>query len=890
MPRIEITGPRHPFLDLAEAELKRYVSLFSAGSEDGPDYRFETGVHGIHPQGYVVSTRGRTVTIAGAEPIGVLYGVYGYLEALGFGFFIGGDVIPRRDGFEWRAVELRAAPVFEIRGSLVWPNFLNSPGTWDLPDYQVFFDQMVKMKNNVVHIPAYGTPFEAHPPDGTAVDYVDSSGRPARADPNAWSGGEPLPDSLNYGWGTPTMAWGRAKGFECADFGYGTGDWFETAVYGSSATVEGKDREEKIVGAQKTFAEALIYANRRGLKTVLGIEVHGNPFDSDRRRELEARIKHVLSVYPTLDYLAIWQAEARSWWCPSEQEVRDWHATPAFAEEYRRDSRHFAYLGRPDLIAEAVRMGVYVKLAREIVAKERPAMRLLVCGWGGDRWMRFTDFYPGFDKTLPADVIFSALDNIDPSAEPCISRVYGEVSKERERWPVPWFESDGGGSRRDQWGPQTNTHLFSDFCRDAHGKGCQGLVGIHWRTRDLEEVLAYCARYAWDSNVTFEGFYDDYARRAYGPAHAEELARALRELEHMGPRWTGSWGQPECATFEWIARDSKPNWMHISRLAQIRKRLSEILAELETAGDPLGQDRLRWLILTIDWLTKYDEAALLLQPGGAFDFFHRNRVERFAPGVGNEDLEESSWELLRELPIGDAMLAFARKVSSRGELGALATINVKAYSTLTDLYFIFGLYRGNWAPTHVRGRGDGETASVEWRPTVTAAAYRVWRRQARGEWACLTTKPITQHRFEDRPPSPGVFEYAVSAVAAPKPESLKSIGAKVHVGPESHPPLIQVISPPTVLWADDHLVVRAIVTSERDLAFVRLRYRTSSVQESHLQEFRKGRGATYRLELPLKGFAGQVLLYGIEAEDQSGHGSRWPTGYPAVWRSANVLA
>ena len=164
MTNIDIAGQSHPLIDLAAAELRRYLGLVSTDPDHQPDFILQSSLADIHPQGYAVSTKDSKVTISAAQPIGLLYGVYGYLEQLGFGFYLGGDTFPDPNSFHWNPVNIRAEPVFDIRGSLVWPNFLNSPATWDLPDYQIFFDHMVKMKNNIVHVPAYGTPLEAYPP------------------------------------------------------------------------------------------------------------------------------------------------------------------------------------------------------------------------------------------------------------------------------------------------------------------------------------------------------------------------------------------------------------------------------------------------------------------------------------------------------------------------------------------------------------------------------------------------------------------------------------------------------------------------------------------------------------------------------------------------------
>ncbi|MCY3802394.1 MAG: hypothetical protein OXG46_12555 [Chloroflexi bacterium] len=905
MTDIKIVGDTHPLIDLAAAELGRYVGLAPAAPEDAPDFVLQHGLSDIHLQGYVISIEGTVVTIAAAQPIGVLYGVYGYLEEVGFGFYLGGDTYPDPDGFHWKPVNVRAEPVFDIRGSLVWPNFLNSPATWDLADYQVFFDQMVKMRNNIVHVPAYGTPLEAYPPDGSATYFLDSARRRHYADETAWRGGDPFATSLTYGWGTPGRRWGRISGFRCEEFGFGTGDWFDTEVFGSRATVEGETREEQIIGAQETFAQALEYAGKRGLQIALGMEVEGNPFDPEGDSALNSRLKHILSTYPTLDYLAIWQAEMRSWIGPGPGEVDEWMQSAEFKHEHDRIASHFDYLGRPDLIAEAVRLSAYVNRIHNIVSELRPGLRLLVCGWGGDHWMLSTDLYLGLDKTVPIDVIFSSLDNIDPSAARSVSEVYGKLSDGRESWPVPWFESDAGGSRRDQWGPQPNTHIFADLCRDAREKGCEGFMGIHWRTRDLEEVFAYSARYAWDSDITFETFYDDYARRAYGERHGAEMAAILRELEHMGPRWTGSWGQWECWNFAWLsvgspmsisdghdaAPDSRPSPANLSRLTEIRGRLSTLLAESESARDPAGQERLRWLILTIDWLVLYDRVTLTLEGGGPY---HRQADALFlrdALGDPDHSLDRRIWELLREAPLQQAMHAYARKIESKGELGVLAAINVKAFSTYEDSSWAFGIHRGNWPPNGVRGHGSDISAVIEWEPLASAQAYRVWRREFGSEdWTCVTPEPITALGLDDSPRSPGDYEYAVTTVAPPRLESMKSFGAMVRVGPGSSPPLIQVLAPPTVLWSDDRLAVKAIVTGERTITSVRLKLRTGHTRELPSLELKKGRGATFSIEVPLAELGGSSLQFGIEAVDVNDSMGVWPTGFPQVWRSLNVVA
>ena len=118
---------------------------------------------------------------------------------------------------------------------------------------------------------------------------------------------------------------------------------------------------------------------------------------------------------------------------------------------------------------------------------------------------------------------------------------------------------------------------------------------------------------------------------------------------------------------------------------------------------------------------------------------------------------------------------------------------------------------------------------------------------------------------------------------------MKSFGAIVRVGPGSDPPLVQVLSPPSVLWSNDRLIVRAIVTGERAIASVRLKRRTAEDRELPTLELKRGRGATYRLEVPVADLGATSLEFGIEALDVNESTGVWPTGFPQVWRSLNII-
>lgn len=649
---------------LAEAELRRYLTDLTGrlpGDRGDPQIvlalRGEPMAIGVNfaalelgPEGYLLDlTPGdpSRLLIAAETPRGLLYGVYGLLGELGIGFYLGGDTYPPAG----RPVTLPddfhqvRRPAFAVRGSLPWYNFLNSPTTWDLGDYQSFFDQMARQRYNLVGFHTYDSePFVPYEWDGRLV------------------AAEPIVSSLNYGWGT-------VRGLSTAEFGFGTGDLFDRDPFASAALVPGASREEQIRASQRLLAEALTYARGRGLDVCLGFELTGDPTNPETIARLERRIEAMLTAYPMLTHVWFWQAEALG--VHGYDRVEPASQLALLADHWRP---LLADLGTEQRIAEGVRMARLADAAYRAAKRLRPELTVVLSGWGGDRWLRFTDYYRALDLLLPKDIVFAALDNIQPPAEPNVSAVYGQIDPARPRWPIPWWESDGGGPRGDQWAPQCNTRPFVDLCRDALAKGCQGLLAIHWRTRGVEEVAAFQAEFAWEPGLTYEAFYERYARRCFGQGAMGEV---LRELEDLGPRWTGAPGQAECAPFAWAGPVDPEK---VERLIALRNRVAECLA----GAGGTARERLAWLVNTADWCLKYDRAAAALRSGSEADRLYHEAAALASQGDhdGARVKAIAAWRLLRDSGLDEAMRTYARTVTSRSELGVLATINVKAYAAL----------------------------------------------------------------------------------------------------------------------------------------------------------------------------------------------------------------
>jgi len=514
-------------------------------------------------QGYrlkaVSRGRLRALVIAAAAPVGALYGVYGLLEELGMGFYAGGDTFPQRPTRAEVSADLDRLdrPAMAARGNMLHYNFLCGCTDWGLGDWKFYFDQLARMRANMLLMHWYDNePAAAYEVDGEVL-----------------AGGR-TPNSLS-------RPWGAMQALRTSEFAFETGRLFDEEIFSSPAGEDLPDRVTEIRRTEAMFAEATRYAKVRGVRVAAGFEAPkgGDPTCRRTVARFRARVGQFLGRNPDLTYFALWQHEGGG--CAGSRPPR---AGTAAAKLLAGRRGTFEHLGAEQRIWEAVRFGRFAEIAAGLLAKEFPRLRLVVVGWGGDRWMRFADLCLGYDKLLPADVIFTCHDNIDASMGPNVSTPWGRLPPDRERWAMPWVEGDIDGCLV----RQPNVESLGRLAPDALAKGCQGLLTLQWRTRDVEEETAFAARFAWDTALTPEAFYRDLARRAFGADHEHDLGRCLATLQRLGARWTGVRGTVECGGMVWTGwRPHFPfelDGAAAAYLAPLARKASRVLAEVPPAG------------------------------------------------------------------------------------------------------------------------------------------------------------------------------------------------------------------------------------------------------------------------------------------------------------------
>ena len=105
--------------------------------------------------GFVIRSEGKDrLLIAAAEPIGLLYGVYTYLEKVcGVGFFWDGERVPKRTDLPTSGIDRAELPRFRIRQNLQACAFGYTTQYWGLEEWKREIDWTARKRFNTVMLP-----------------------------------------------------------------------------------------------------------------------------------------------------------------------------------------------------------------------------------------------------------------------------------------------------------------------------------------------------------------------------------------------------------------------------------------------------------------------------------------------------------------------------------------------------------------------------------------------------------------------------------------------------------------------------------------------------------------------------------------------------------------
>ncbi len=445
-------------------------------ARDLDDAAAASKIAALGPEDYWLKTAKRgsksIVLVAGGSGPAVLYGAYQLAEKLGVRFFLEGDVVP--DGTA-KSISLdideTGHPLFAVRGIQPFHDFPEGPDWWTLENYKAILGQLPKLRMNFFGLHTY--------PENPGKE----KGATPNAEPTVWIGreGDFGPDgrvSASYAasyqntvrgnWGyeakkTGDFHFGASLLFERDDFGNDVMDGFSP----DPATAEASN--EVFNRAAAVFKDAFTLARRLGVKTCVGTETPLTVPDLVKKRLAEsgrdpkdpavvkdlykAMFMRIAAAYP-VDYYWHWTWEGWTW---------D-DAPPGAIKAVTTD----------------------LDMAVQAWKEAAPPFSLATCGWvlgpPSNRTL--------FDQVLPKDVAMSCVNREVGKApvDPGFARIAG-----RSLWAIPWMEDDPALTSPQLWAGRMRRDAA-----DALRYGCDGLLGIHWRTRVLSANVLSLARAAWD--------------------------------------------------------------------------------------------------------------------------------------------------------------------------------------------------------------------------------------------------------------------------------------------------------------------------------------------------------------------------------------------------------
>lgn len=492
------------------------IELIVDESLDEQEYRLKTINENNH----------KVLVISGGSGLALLYGAYHFAEILGVRFYLHGDVIPDKQLRTLVIPDLDEThkPLFEVRGINPWGSHVEGIDLWNTDDWKRVFTQMTKLRMNWLGVHSY--PEKGGQYDSESTVWI---GRPEDSDSNGVVTAS-FPSSF---YNTMRSQWGhRPK--KTGDYGFGASLLFEYDEWGPNSmigycpmptTPEGFNEVFNRTGEMQRDAFGL--AHQLGIKTCVGtespltipkpvkerlIQQGKDPADPAVIIEIYRGIfERIIKTHP-LDYYWIWTPEKWLW------SLNELDESEAFFKDFR-----FA-----------------IQAWEEVDAPFELATAGWVLGPVEDR--------AALDRLLPPGIPVSALSEAySAPVDPAFKRI-----NKRQKWAIPWLEEDTG-----ILGPQLWVSRVRKDAADALSYGCDGLMGLIWRTRPTGPALAAMGQACWsqknwnpEAENTPPGTPESLRYEGILPPYGRQRSKSFM----VGEQVTGTGGNAVYETFRSILR------------------------------------------------------------------------------------------------------------------------------------------------------------------------------------------------------------------------------------------------------------------------------------------------------------------------------------------------
>jgi hypothetical protein len=172
------------------------------------------------------------------------------------------------------------------------------------------------------------------------------------------------------------------------------------------------------------------------------------------------------------------------------------------------------------------------------------------------------------DRNLPKELIISTQNlNVGKGA---VQPEWAQIT-ERRKWVIPWMEDDFNLLSPQLWVKRTIQNAA-----DAKRYGCEGLIGVHWRTKTLTPQMMALAGLGWDNQLDEKSFYDDFALTHFGAESAEEISTIFQNIDGKVPEvsvWLDGWpgGLKKDSTY-WTVNQEKFDF--VNQLENLRPNIT----------------------------------------------------------------------------------------------------------------------------------------------------------------------------------------------------------------------------------------------------------------------------------------------------------------------------
>lgn len=528
--------------------------------------------------------------IYGRDPKGVLNGVYGLLEELGYGFYLSLECKPPvRSGFDFAGWDFSDSPLAEERMVFNWHNFLSGCSAWGLPEWKAWIERSAQMRFNTVMVHAYG--------NNPMFTYSFNGRQKKTSRMPATQGGR------DYG----TQQVNDVRRLH-------GGGVFDHPVFGAEASRVGT--EQQVEAAQRLMEQVFDYAEELGMRICFAFDIDTSPANPQELINIlspparfcipleqdpyagryedtlcladpetprgyafyKAQIVSLLERYPQIDQVALWMRKSGSEWLS----LRPDQLPPGWQAEYKKVIKQHPGASAWEEAPGRFALGkVAAAFQRALKETGREDVVLKAGSWAFD-WMEPADVF------FPKDIGFIGLDynvlqgdsDIDlPEQQERLAR----ISENRPVTPVFWAHHDDGAYMGRPYAP------VRDLQKKLERTGTEGFGIIHWTTWPLDPYFKNMALQVWERslNQDYQITTGRMAGDLFGGAGQEKMPSYLYQWATAAPMMGRE-------TREWFI-DHAFTEQEVQEVAEgCRRRLNLLEAVDEQAFSETGKKYLRY--------------------------------------------------------------------------------------------------------------------------------------------------------------------------------------------------------------------------------------------------------------------------------------------------------